>query len=310
MMKSFRGKLLLLLTFLLFPLSVWAAGSIDKDAPVSLTIHAEYGETAVRGMKFYAYRISEIEENGELVVRDRYAEYKKDLDIRGENDSAWWEMAEKLERKIILDGKITPDASAKTDENGVVTWKSLHQGLYLILADGVEQDGYVYTTSAFFAVLPEQDLKKNVWNYDVTANAKPERQPVLADYQVVKVWKDDCHKNQRPESIEITLYRDGKAFETITLPENGRWTHTWKNLSVNHKWTVAEKQQKGYLKPEVTRKGNVFTVTNACSKAADTPEQKLPQTGQLWWPIPILLCTGLLCIVWGLIRRRGSQNEA
>ena len=36
---------------------------------------------------------------------------------------------------------------------------------------------------------------------------------------------------------------------------------------------------------------------------------KLPQTGQLWWPVPMLLAAGLLFIVIGLIRRRGAMDE-
>lgn len=36
---------------------------------------------------------------------------------------------------------------------------------------------------------------------------------------------------------------------------------------------------------------------------------KLPQTGQLWWPVPVLTAAGLLCIVAGLLRRRGNRNE-
>lgn len=35
----------------------------------------------------------------------------------------------------------------------------------------------------------------------------------------------------------------------------------------------------------------------------------LPQTGQLWWPVPVLLCAGLACIVVGLIRRRRTPDE-
>ena len=35
---------------------------------------------------------------------------------------------------------------------------------------------------------------------------------------------------------------------------------------------------------------------------------KLPQTGQLWWPVPVLICMGLGCIAVGLLRRReGSE---
>lgn len=37
--------------------------------------------------------------------------------------------------------------------------------------------------------------------------------------------------------------------------------------------------------------------------------KKLPQTGQLWWPVPILISGGLLCIAIGLVLRRRVENE-
>ena len=36
---------------------------------------------------------------------------------------------------------------------------------------------------------------------------------------------------------------------------------------------------------------------------------KLPQTGQLWWPVPVLVCAGLGCIAVGLLRRREAKDE-
>ena len=36
---------------------------------------------------------------------------------------------------------------------------------------------------------------------------------------------------------------------------------------------------------------------------------KRPQTGQLWWPVPVLACAGLGCIAVGLFRRREDRNE-
>lgn len=35
---------------------------------------------------------------------------------------------------------------------------------------------------------------------------------------------------------------------------------------------------------------------------------QLAQTGQLWWPVPVLICGGLLCIAVGLIRRREADE--
>ena len=37
--------------------------------------------------------------------------------------------------------------------------------------------------------------------------------------------------------------------------------------------------------------------------------KKLPQTGQLWWPVPVLACAGLGCIAVGLFRRREAKDE-
>ena len=163
-------------------------------------------------------------------------------------------------------------------------------------------------------MLPEQDLSSNTWNYQVLANTKTGKSPVTADYEVIKVWKDDCHKSQRPKTITIQLMCDGKAYgDPVTLPENGRWQHTWTGLDVNHKWTVTEATQKGYKDPEVRQEGNTFIVTNTCNRSAvpDSPSNPdLPQTGQLWWPVPVLLCAGALFVVVGLIRRRGSKDEA
>lgn len=39
------------------------------------------------------------------------------------------------------------------------------------------------------------------------------------------------------------------------------------------------------------------------------PPPNLPQTGQLWWPVPILLGTGLFSLLIGSIRRRGADDE-
>ena len=35
----------------------------------------------------------------------------------------------------------------------------------------------------------------------------------------------------------------------------------------------------------------------------------LPQTGQLWWPVPALMSSGVLLVMLGLIRRRGDDDE-
>ena len=298
--------------FLLLPMQALAAGSIDLSHAHSLTVTAVYAQNPISGMKFDAYLISTVDECGELTVLDRYRDFADELDIRGKNDEAWRQMAQVLAREISLDMNLKPSRSAVTDADGVAKFADISMGLYLIVGSGVEKDGYVYSTSPFFVMLPEQDPSGNTWNYHVVANAKPGREPVKADFEVIKIWKDDCHKDRRPKSITINLICDGEVYDTITLPHNGAWSYTWESLETNHEWTVTEKRENGYQDPKVQQEGNTFIVTNTCSKPTTPPQPDkptLPQTGQLWWPVPVLIAAGLLFVVIGLVRRRGTIDE-
>ncbi len=67
---------------------------------------------------------------------------------------------------------------------------------------------------------------------------------------------------------------------------------------------------KGYNRPVIVKDGKIFTITNTCNRP-DTPKGgKLPQTGQLWWPVPVLLLAGLVLVIVGLLRRKEDNYEA
>lgn len=57
---------------------------------------------------------------------------------------------------------------------------------------------------------------------------------------------------------------------------------------------------------------NELEKTPETTSSTEPPEKpdRLPQTGQLWWPVPVLICLGLACIAVGLIRRRRDWDEA
>lgn len=38
-------------------------------------------------------------------------------------------------------------------------------------------------------------------------------------------------------------------------------------------------------------------------------EKKLPQTGQLWWPVGILLSAGAILLVAGLVMKKRSKEK-
>ena len=40
-----------------------------------------------------------------------------------------------------------------------------------------------------------------------------------------------------------------------------------------------------------------------------TPVPEIPSTGQLWWPVPLLVLMGIMCVIIGLVRRREDYYE-
>lgn len=62
-------------------------------------------------------------------------------------------------------------------------------------------------------------------------------------------------------------------------------------------------------KTDLERDVTTEPTTSPTTKPAASSGGKLPQTGQLWWPVPVLACGGLGCIVVGLIRKRRAGDE-
>lgn len=304
---KYRNLIALLLLILLLSNTVWAAGTIDLSQTAQLQITAQCGELSIEGLEFSLYHVSSIDKTGTLTVLPRFSAYASLLNIQGKNDAQWQEAAQALESEI-LQNSIVPDTSALIADSGIATFEDLPLGLYLVLPSGAVLNGYVYSAAPFFVLLPEQLQSSNTWNYEVNAAPKISVNPILVDYEVIKIWNDSCHSSQRPQSITVHLLCDGAVYDTVTLPLNGRWQYTWEDLDANHKWSITEDAIDGYQDPKIEQNGYTFTITNTCSKPDEPSKPDLPQTGQLWWPVPILFLAGLTMLLIGLIRRRGDAD--
>lgn len=70
--------------------------------------------------------------------------------------------------------------------------------------------------------------------------------------------------------------------EAVTLSEENQWSHAWEELFESADWRVDEITDVKEYKKQVSRRGTAFTITNTYK------EPNLPQTGLLWWPVPLL----------------------
>lgn len=331
--KRFCALLLALLAAaLLLPVGASAAGSIDLNQDVSLTISYQDGNTPLVGAEFEIFLVATVDEYGELTTTKDFAQFH--VNIRGKDDEAWRTLASTLEGYVLRDD-ISPTDSGKTNDKGLVSFltagKSLKAGLYFVLGYRHTQTGFRYDAMPFMVMLPSLDKENNVWSYDVAVSPKFDRSKIPGSSgddtitrKVLKLWEDKGQEKDRPEEVIVQLLRDGKVFDTVTLNAANNWRYTWTALDNGYSWTVVEKETDNYT-VEVTQEGITFVVTNSYNEeipdeptptTPTTPDKPttptkptLPQTGQLWWPAPVLIAAGLLFVVIGLLRRRGAADE-
>lgn len=321
MYKRMTAMLLSLLTIvLLLPMQISAAEHIDLEKDVNLTITYQNDGNPVAGAPFDIYLLATADKYGELTVTENFDQFN--INIRGENDAAWIKLASTVEGYILRDN-IAPYDSGVTNEQGILTFpdesSSLKHGIYLIMGERYVKDGYIYETEPFVVQLPALDKENNAWLCDVAVYPKGEveiEEPEckFVSRKVLKVWDDQGHEKDRPKEIIVQLLKDGELYEEVPLNAGNNWRHTWDELEENHRWNIVEKELDGYT-VEVVQEGITFVVTNTCEETPPpntTPpgsSSKLPQTGQLWWPVPVLAAAGLLSIIIGLLRRRGADYE-
>lgn len=319
-MKKYRRMTAVLMMVLLvtafLPVQAAAAGKIDPEREESLRISYQKEDGSLVGAQFAVYLVATVDAYGELTTTDTFSRFN--VDIRGKNDDAWQSLSAALEGYVLRDNVLHTD-SGQTDEEGILTFPTAQQklipGLYLVLGQRHIQDGYYYDAASFLVMLPGLDKEANDWIYDVTAEPKYEsgripEEPVSR--KVLKVWKDEGHSQERPDEVVVQLLRDGTVYDTVTLNDDNNWRYTWKALDGSHRWTVAEKELEGYT-VTVEQERTTFVVTNTYKEkttgTTTTTKSTLPQTGQMWWPVPLLITLGLLFVIVGLIRRRGTRDE-
>ena len=347
-MKSSKRVMAVLLCMLaavtLLTPSARAAGTIDINQDVHMGISYRDQGTPLVGAWVDIYLVATIDDQGELKVTDDFAPYN--VVINPQKETAWKRLASTLEGIVLRDG-LTPADSGATDAQGLLSFpnqrETLERGLYLVLGRSHTQNERLYESTPFVVTLPHlEELPGGgtAWSYDVDVSMKftsrweSSHTSTKITRKVLKVWEDDGNEEERPKEITVQLLQDGRVYDTVTLNEENNWRYTWTELSRDSIWTVVEADSGDYT-VMVEREGITFVVTNTYPEEipdppppqggpppeessppppeedippGKTPGGRVPQTGQLWWPVPVLTSAGLLFIIFGLLRRRGSGS--
>ncbi len=311
-MKMTLKKISLLLCIcmmvLLYPLSATASST---DTTPQITIKYPLSEVT-----FYFYKVADYSTNDVFELEEQFEKLASEVtDLNRLEDAPeqmtadkWRTLSMSLEGYVYSQA-LEADFSKVTDEDGRIVC-AVEQGLYLLVAEGKVCGNDLYIPPANLAAVPNRDVNgqwKNevVLDYSKKVGIKTVNEP----YTVQKIWANDENgKHDRPESIVVDLYMDNQydPYDTVTLNTENNWQYTWKELPAGHKWTASEREVPQHYKVSVDIDGNIISITNEYT-GPDAPSPDIPQTGQLWWPVPLLAILGTVFFALGWARRRDTE---
>ncbi len=181
------------------------------------------------------------------------------------------------------------------------------------------------------------------YNPEVSPKKSKIENTVMTHCHILKRWNDSGNSDKRPSFVTFEIYCDDELMKTVELSDANNWYFEWENEGV-HSYKVKEiAAGAGYVgdiqifqdgthfqfictntyTPPETPPGNppetpetppetpgIPDLPEVLGALRDLPEvlgaRRLPQTGQLWWPLPVLVIAGVLLIVKG-IRKNNSK---
>ena len=173
--------------------------------------------------------------------------------------------------------------------------------------------------------------------------------PQTVHYYVYKRWDDSGYAGNRPTSISVNIYVDGTLYTTQTLSAGNNWSYSWSyaeghnftvSENVSGSYSLSSTQDGNafiltntYNPPDnpptypdyppdnpyypgtpTTPSGEVAGVSRTpATPTGDQPAvlgaKRLPQTGQLWWPVPVLALAGMSLFGYGWYADRKKKKR-
>ena len=301
--------------FCLMPYQVMAASTSDAVEPIMpeneclLTISYCYGETAFSGIEVKLYRIAEVSADFKYTLTQPFE--ASGLILDGIRTAGEWDVVRSTLEAHLLAYNSAPEFTSVTKEDGQVSFESLKTGMYLAILNQVEQDDLHYRFDSALIALPGIDQDGH-WQYQVSVNAKGEVLPPVdpnekVELKVLKLWRGDEGRNDRPKSIEVEIFCDGSSYKTIILSEENHWAYAWSAKDDGSSWTVVERNVPQGYTMTVEERRSTFVLTNTWTPTYPDDPGKPPQTGDtsnIMLYVLLMIGSGSMLIILGITGKK------
>lgn len=212
------------------------SANCDDEQIRQITLICRNENVTLQGMHWDLYRIGE-RSGDNVVLTGDFAGYP--IEMKDLNEDNVEQKAKTLESYTVAD-KIKPIASDETNTDGELTFSGLSSGVYLAVGKNLSIGSTVYVPSSLILEAENDDIS---FSYDafpkfMYATLGSE----VNSYTVKKVWINDTNQSvPQPTEVTVDLYKNGDIFDTVTLSDKNKWTHSWTDLDSFNRWHVVER---------------------------------------------------------------------
>ena len=311
------GRRVAVIVFLLYLCVSWlpsyaqAASTADAREPISpdkdcsLTIAYRYDGKNFSNHPVKLYKIADVSADFQYRLTAPFD--NSGLILNGVQSVGEWNVIRATLETHILAYGVDADLTGATDQDGQVCFNVLKPGLYLAITEQVTQNDWVYAFDSALVALPGLSAD-SLWQYEVAVASKAKAIPPAETdeeiaFKVLKLWKGDNGRSDRPQSIEVEIFRDGASYQTVILSEENHWTFSWKAKNDGATWKVVERNVPIGYTMTVEERETSFVLTN--TRPSDKPD--IPQTGDttnIMLYFVLMNVSGIMLIILGVAGKR------
>lgn len=278
---------------------------ISPDKDCSLTIAYRYDGQSFSNHPVRLYKIADVSADFQYTLTAPFA--NSGLILNGVRSVSEWNVIRSTLETHILTYDVDADLTGVTDQDGQVCFQALKPGLYLAITEQVIQHDWIYAFDSALVALPGLGAD-GLWQYEVAVTSKSKAIPPAEtdeeiEFKVLKLWKGDKGRSDRPQSIEVEIFRDGVSYQTVILSEENHWTFSWFAKDDGATWKVVERNVPTGYTMMVEERETSFVLTN--TRPPDKPD--IPQTGDttnIMLYFVLMNVSGIMLIILGIAGKR------